>query len=362
MNEQLNIDKVSVRYQKHEAVKQASFQLQKGEIACLLGPSGCGKTSLLRSIAGFEPISHGKIRLKQQLISSASMTLAPEHRKVGMVFQDFALFPHMTIEKNIGFGLSNLDKHSVQARVAELLELIDLKPYAKSFPHQLSGGQQQRVALARAMAPKPDMLLLDEPFSNLDSELREQLASDVRLLLKEHAITSVMVTHDQHEAFAIADSIAVMNNGVIQQWDSAYNLYHKPNNEFVARFIGQGSLLQSRINQQMQIENHFQVTIDVDAKWKAGDTIKILIRPDDIVYSKNSSLCFPIARKVFRGAEYLYELILPDDQRISCRVPSHVNIKVGDQLPIEIDLKHLVIFSVPVNSDLNPYLQGGFRA
>ena len=228
MSSQIELRQVSVNYQSFTAVREVSMTLEKGQIGCLLGPSGCGKTTLLRAIAGFEPVTAGEISLHGTVISSPRLNRPPEQRRVGMVFQDFALFPHLNIERNIGFGLAGLRRGDRQRRISELLSLVDLSASAKSYPHELSGGQQQRVALARALAPNPEILLLDEPFSSLDSELREQLASEVRVLLKRSEVTAILVTHDQHEAFAMADHVTLLHNGRVAQSDTPYNLYHNP--------------------------------------------------------------------------------------------------------------------------------------
>ncbi|MEP1595297.1 MAG: ABC transporter ATP-binding protein, partial [Halieaceae bacterium] len=241
MSRQLRVDGVSVAYGDFTAVREVSLELEAGDIACLLGPSGCGKTSLLRAIAGFEPITTGCISLNNSELSTPDHTLPTEQRRVGMVFQDFALFPHLSVADNVGFGLSTLGKQARRQKVAEMLTLVGLEQYATSFPHQLSGGQQQRVALARALAPNPDLLLLDEPFSSLDSELRESLAAEVRALLKASGVTAVLVTHDQHEAFAVADHITLMKDGGVVQAGTPRSLYQTPNAPFVADFIGQGS-------------------------------------------------------------------------------------------------------------------------
>ena len=243
MNKLLEVINTEVGYGGAPVVCQVSFELEPGRIGCLLGPSGCGKTTLLRAIAGFELLQGGEIRMRGQVVSHAGWSLPPEKRRVGMVFQDFALFPHLKIGENIGFGLRHLSERERRARVQTLLGLVGLPEYENAYPHQLSGGQQQRVALARAMAPRPELLLLDEPFSSMDAELREQLAREVRDIIKEEEITALLVTHDQYEAFAMADEIGVLNAGKLMQWDSGYNLYHRPGNRFVADFIGQGVIL-----------------------------------------------------------------------------------------------------------------------
>ena len=215
-NAMLTIKGLSIAYGKNVVVKDVSLQLSKGEIGCFLGPSGCGKTTLLRAIAGFEPVKQGEILINDSVVSNRESHLAPEKRSIGMVFQDFALFPHLTIADNIGFGIRHL-KRSRRAeqknRIRELLALVGLEAIKHRYPHELSGGQQQRVALARALAPKPHLLLLDEPFSSMDIELRAELAEEVRQILKQQEITSILVSHDQNEAFAMADHIGVLRDG-----------------------------------------------------------------------------------------------------------------------------------------------------
>ena len=224
----LELDRIVQHYGSHRVVNDVSFQIETGSIACLLGPSGCGKTTLLRCIAGFEPIVGGNIRMEGESISRPGRYLAPEKRQIGMVFQDYALFPHLPVSENIAFGLRKASAGQRNSRVDELLETIGLTGQGNKYPHELSGGQQQRVALARALAPRPQLILLDEPFSNLDVDLRERLSLEVRNILKHEGMTAILVTHDQHEAFAMADEIGIMYEGRIQQWDTPYNLYHRP--------------------------------------------------------------------------------------------------------------------------------------
>jgi iron(III) transport system ATP-binding protein len=214
VNTILKIDEISLSFASNDAdvsvLKRYSLTLQAGETVCILGPSGCGKSSLLRVIAGFETIDAGAIYLNDTLLSSATHTVAPEHRRVGFMFQDYALFPHLNVAQNIGFGLKKLSSQAREQQVQALLKLVDLEPYAKRFPHELSGGQQQRAALARALAPKPDILLLDEPFSNLDADTRERLIVELRTILKQTGVTTLMVTHSHSEAVALGDRIERM--------------------------------------------------------------------------------------------------------------------------------------------------------
>ncbi|OZI47888.1 ABC transporter ATP-binding protein [Bordetella genomosp. 5] len=227
-------------------VSDLSLGLPAGHIGCLLGESGCGKTTVLRSIAGFEPVRAGHIALAGRVLSSPTEQVAPERRNVGMMFQDYALFPHLTVSENVAFGLRKLERAARSERVTEMLELVGLGHVAGSYPHEISGGQQQRVALARALAPSPELLLLDEPFSNLDVDTRERLAFEVRDILKKTGHTAILVTHNQAEAFAIADRIGIMAKGEIAQWDTPYNLRHQPASDFVRDFIRREALAEQR--------------------------------------------------------------------------------------------------------------------
>ncbi len=238
MSALLNVKQISCRYDDKVIIPELSFSVKQGQIASLLGPSGCGKTTALRAIAGFEPVYSGEIELAGNILSTPNDTLVPEKRKVGMVFQDYALFPHLNVSDNIAFGIQAKDKTERAEKIAELLDMIKLKDYARNYPHQLSGGQQQRVALARALAPSPVILMLDEPFSNLDTELRRSLSLEVRDILKQNDITAILVTHDQTEAFTVADEIGVLDGGVLQQWGKPETLRQQPANNFVANFIG----------------------------------------------------------------------------------------------------------------------------
>jgi iron(III) transport system ATP-binding protein len=250
MTAKLELEHLRLAYATHTGprvvVDDLSLDLAAGHIGCLLGASGCGKTTVLRAIAGFEPVLAGRILLDGAELSSPSQNVAPERRRVGMMFQDYALFPHLNVHDNVGFGLRRLPRAERLRRVQQMLETVGLAQAGDSFPHELSGGQQQRIALARALAPAPDLLLLDEPFSNLDADARERLAFEVRDILKHTGHTALLVTHDQSEAFAIADRIGVMAEGSIAQWDTPYNLHHHPANGFVADFIRREALAERR--------------------------------------------------------------------------------------------------------------------
>ncbi len=344
MSCQLELENIQVKYGNFTAVQDVSLNLEKGQIGCLLGPSGCGKTTLLRAIAGFESITEGEIKINGQVISSTGRMTPPELRNVGMVFQDFALFPHLNIDRNVGFGLSGKNPGERSGRVAELLELVGLADYAKAYPHELSGGQQQRVALARAMAPSPDVLLLDEPFSSLDSELREQLAGEVRQILTQHNITAVLVTHDQHEAFAMADQITLLQNGRVAQAGTASDLYHNPANEFVAGFIGQGVIINVTVNDCGELSSGLGTLDAIHRSRSSEGALRLLVRPDAVKYAPDSPLSLTVTGKSFRGAQYIYELELEDGQRLGCMTPSQVDVAIGAKLPVLFELDQAVYF------------------
>jgi iron(III) transport system ATP-binding protein len=339
------LDHIEQRYGTQRVLSDISFVVQRGEIGCLLGASGCGKTTVLRCIAGFEPVAAGEIRLNGTLVSSTRLNVPTEQRRIGMVFQDYALFPHLDVAANIAFGLHHMDDARRGLRVAELLDTVGLGSAAKQFPHELSGGQQQRVALARALAPQPELLLLDEPFSNLDVELRERLSLEVREILKKQNATAILVTHDQHEAFNIADVVGIMANGKIEQWDTPYNIYHEPASRLVADFIGQGTLLPGTVvnDQLVQLElGTFQARFPSD--WPRGAMVDVLLRPDDILHDDASALQAEVLHKAFRGAEFLYTLRLPAGGQVMSLVPSHHDHAIGEKIGIRLEIDHLVAF------------------
>ena len=345
MNQHLSLNEIQVDLAGHQIVRNVSFNLKAGQIGSLLGPSGCGKTTLLRTIAGFEPPSSGSIHLRNQLISDQSAVLAPEHRNIGMVFQDLALFPHLTVKGNITFGIRHLSETAQTQRVKELLELVSLSDYIDHYPHQLSGGQQQRIALIRAMAPRPDILLLDEPFSGQDIELREHLAKEVSSILRQDNITALLVTHDQNEAFAFSDVIGVINGGRLHQWDSAYNLYHKPADRFVADFIGQGVFIRATVLDSDSLETELGIVKgEITDSFPPGTEVDLLVRPDDILHDDHSTKQAVVEEKSFRGADHLYRLALANGLSVLCLAPSHHNHDIGERIGITLDLDHLVIF------------------
>ena len=346
----LSLSGVRHAYGARATVDGLDLALSTGSICCLLGPSGCGKTTVLRCIGGFEPLAGGDIRIAGEVVSGPGRHLPPEQRRIGMVFQDYALFPHLSIERNVAFGTHGSAED--QARVDRLLDMVGLKSHAQRYPHELSGGQQQRVALARALAPQPRLLLMDEPFSNLDVDLREQLATEVREILKATHTTAVFVTHDQNEAFAMADEIAVMSDGRIQQIDTAYNLYHSPVSRFVADFIGQGVFVRGTVMAERQLLIEIgAVSALEDIRYASdgkpcptGSQIDVLLRPDDVVHDDTSSAQGIVRHKAFRGAQILYTLELASGTRVLSMVPSHHNHRLGEAIGIRLDLDHLIAF------------------
>ena len=341
----LEIESIAKAFDEKPVLKDISFSLEKGSIGCLLGPSGCGKTTALRIIAGFECPDRGEIQINRQTVAKSGYFLPPEKRKIGMVFQDYALFPHLSVFDNIGFGLRKLSNGDKKNRIDEMLELVGLTEAYNQFPHELSGGQQQRVALARALAPQPELLLMDEPFSNLDVSLRERLSMEVRDILKASNMSALIVTHNQQEAFAMADVIGVLNNGRLQQWDTAYNLYHRPANRVVADFVGEGVLLRGKVTGRDQVDTGLGIlTGPFSYPCRNGCPAHVLIRPEDIVHDHNSRFKARIIKKTFRGANILYTLELPSTEKVMALVPSHHNHTLGQEIGILPKVDEIILF------------------
>lgn len=342
----LELENVVRRFGERAAVNGLSIGLAKGSIGCLLGPSGCGKTTALRCIAGFEPVDAGVIRAHGRALASPDMHSPPETRQVGMVFQDYALFPHLTVFDNIAFGLHRLDRAKRKRRAEDVLETVGLAEHRSHYPHELSGGQQQRVALARALAPEPAIVLLDEPFSSLDVELRERLSVEVRTVLKTLDTTALLVTHDQQEAFAVADVVGVMKDGRLEQWDSPYQLYHRPATRFVADFIGQGVFIPGEVVGAGAVRTDLGVVrANGNGKWQTGGRVDLLLRPDDVIHDDASPLRAEVCLRVFRGAEFLYTLRLESGMQLLSLVPSHHDHAVGERIGIRIEPDHVVAFA-----------------
>jgi iron(III) transport system ATP-binding protein len=345
---QLELTDVHVRYGDMVAVEGVSLTLEHGEIGSLVGPSGGGKTTLLRAIAGFEPLTAGAISLAGRTASTPGHTLPTHRRAVGMLFQDLALFPHRTVAGNIGFGLRGWSTAASDERIRALLALTGLEGLAERYPHELSGGQQQRVALARAIAPRPTILLLDEPFSSQDIERRAQLAQEIRNILRREHVTGLLVTHDQHEAFAIADRMGVLSHGHLHQWAKPYELYHEPADLFVADFIGHGSLLPGAIADP-PVPNAVDTALGrihgaaLDGL-EPGDLVYVLVRPDDLLHDEASDRRGTVTHRTFRGADFLYTLELDSGDEVLCLSPSHHDYPIGTRIGIRLEIRHVVVF------------------
>jgi iron(III) transport system ATP-binding protein len=351
MDTVLELRNISKSFDNKSVIRNLSLSLPQGSIACLLGVSGCGKTTALRTIVGFEAPDTGQILLNNRLVANPASGVPPEKRRIGMVFQDYALFPHLTVKKNVMFGLRRTADAEKTRRVSELLEVVGMSAFEDSFPHELSGGQQQRIALARALAPQPEILLLDEPFSNLDVALRERLSMEVRDILKQSDISAILVTHNQHEAFAMADVIGVMHDGRLEQWDSAYNLYHRPASLFVANFIGEGVLLPGNVIEDMEVKTGLgTLRGPFTYPCRNGCPAQVLIRPEDVVHDHNSKYKAKVLSKNFRGPNILYTLLLPSKDTILSLVPSHHNHKIGEEIGIVAQVEEIILFEEQNNS------------
>lgn len=342
----LTVSNIRCRYDTIDVISELGFSLEPGTIACLLGPSGCGKTTALRAIAGFEPLLSGSITLEGHELSSPGNTVAPELRNVGMVFQDYALFPHLDVRSNIGFALSHLPAAERRSRVDELLALVKLQSHASMWPHQLSGGQQQRVALARALAPSPRLLLLDEPFSNLDTELRRALSLEVRSILKARNISAILVTHDRTEAFNMADEIGVMEAGRLSQWGTPEALYHHPANAYVANFICDGRFLDVETSSGATVSSPFGELRP--SRLPAGTSrCRLLIRPWELIACDSpepGSAPATVIQSQFMGALSLTTLALADGTRLDSSDEGLTGSHAGDSVYLRLQQPQLLAF------------------
>ena len=342
----LQLNQVECRYGDQVIVKDINFSLNQGDSACLLGASGCGKTTLLRAIAGLEPIFDGSIQIHGQECSNAHYLMPPEKRGLGLVFQDHALFPHLTIFDNVAFGLRGMKRDQRTARVHECLEMVGLADMGQRYPHQLSGGQQQRIALARTIAPKPKLVLLDEPFSSLDTHLRRSLARELKEVLASQNIAHLLVTHDQQEAFAMSDYIGVMHEGKLLQWDSPYNLYHKPQDAQIAAFIGEGYFIAGKICDKTDTVSTVlgDFSIANGTHFTAEQDVLVLMRPDDLKPNQDSKHRAKVSHKVFKGAIIEYELELPNNERLKAVFPSHHDYALSQDIGFDLDIQHLIVY------------------
>jgi iron(III) transport system ATP-binding protein len=336
------LNDVSKTFGSITAVSGLTLEVKKGEFFSLLGPSGCGKTTILRLIAGLERPDKGIIQIGAQIVAGAEW-IAPEKRKIGLVFQDYALFPHMTIFRNIAFGLTGCAKNELKQKVVELLKMVGLADAAQRYPHELSGGQQQRVALARALAPSPKVMLFDEPFSNLDADLRIELRTETKRILKESATTAIFVMHDQEEAFSLSERVGVLNHGRLEQIGTPQEIYHRPMTRFVANFVGRADFIGARIEGDSVIS-------DIGI-FKCGDALRcnsidvdLMIRPDDVDFAIDPNGNASIIEAEFLGAEIIYKVLLSGGKPIHSIRPSTKIFNVGSRVSITVDPAHIVIF------------------
>ena len=344
----LEVKQLDFAYGRNQILFEFDFSLEESQIGCLLGPSGCGKTTVLRAIAGFESPTKGEIVLNGNKLNGSKIFVEPEKRQIGMVFQDIALFPHLSVESNIQFGIRTLTQTQRDKRSNELLDLVGMSQFKKTYPHELSGGQQQRIALARAIAPKPSLLLMDEPLSSLDEELREQLAREIRLILQQEKISAILVTHDQNEAFAVGDHICVMHQGRVQQNDSAYNLYHRPLNRFVAEFIGEGALLPGVVADEDTITTDLgEIKGNLPESCKHQDNVDVLIRPENVILGDDKENRAVITERYFRGSGYLYSLKTSGGVELLSLIPGSEALQIDQSISVRVQIERPVVFSRP---------------
>jgi iron(III) transport system ATP-binding protein len=340
----LRLDRVTKRFGRGDApaVDRLSLTVAPGEILALLGPSGCGKTTTLRLIAGFESPDAGTVEIRGQRMAGEGSAVPPEARGVGIVFQDYALFPHLTVGDNVAFGLGRFERGARGRRTAEVLDLVGLTALRERYPHELSGGQQQRVALARALAPAPALILFDEPFSNLDADLRAVMREEIQKILRLTGTTAVFVTHDQQEAFTLADRVGVLHAGHLEQVHVPYEIYHHPATRFVAEFVGEADFLRCMVKEE-GIVSEIGTFANTDGH-PVGLPVDIMIRPDDIDFIPHPDGDVVVVGRHFHGPENLYRLRLASGARVHSVQPSTTIYPVGTRVRLVASVIHVVAF------------------
>ncbi len=332
----LVLENLSTQYNGTAVIEGLNLTVAKDEIVCLLGASGCGKTTTLKAIAGLIEAQQGKVYIDGALVSDEQAFVAPEHRNIGMMFQDYALFPHLTVADNIAFGLTKMSKPQKQQRVAEMLELVHLVGCAKRYPHQLSGGQQQRVAIARALAYRPSLLLLDEPFSNIDTQVRLELIADIRRIIKTQQVSAVFVTHSKEEAFAFADTLAVMNAGKIAQQGPPEQLFDAPSSKVVAEFLGQGIYLDAEALTATEYSTCFGNVQSISALNHCSDKGQLYIRPHQLeLTADDEHNKVTIISRRFVGSHTVYKVNVAE-QEIEVAAQLGDSFTVNEQATIKI--------------------------
>ena len=347
----LEIENVTFAASKKNKVNNVSFNIEnEGDIVCLLGPSGIGKTTILRSIAGLTKIQSGKIKLKNKVISSNEIHIEPEDRNISLLFQDNCLFPHYNVIKNIEFGAERSKKKKQIISIKDMIKFLNLENIQKKFPHQISAGEAQRAALARSLVSNPDLLLLDEPLSNVDQSFKEEIQVKLKKLLKDSKITTIIVTHDSYEAFYLGNKCGIILNGQLKQFDDPYNVYHFPNSIEVVNFLNRGILIPAKVTGENTLENKDLGMIKGNfiKRYPKGSDVQLLLQPEDLEHDDKSNLKLEVVDRKFRGTNFIYTLKTPSNKLIPVFVHSHhihqheIEEKFGIKRPINID--HIVCF------------------
>lgn len=342
------------------AVQDISLTLRAGEILTLVGPSGGGKTTLLRLVAGFEAPDGGSVTLEGRQVAGGGSWMPPEARRLGMVFQDYALFSHMTVVQNVAFGLRGLPRRARDRRSRQMLDMVRLSHLAERYPYELSGGEQQRVALARSLAPRPLALLLDEPFSNLDPQLRLQLRAEVKNILRTSGVTALYVTHDQEEALYMGDRVALMNGGSLEQVDTPEEIFHHPGTRFVARFLGVADFIPARATEEGLITEIGVLHSSVDLS--IGTEVDVMVRPDDVSIRPSDRGHGQIVSRIFRGMHYLYSLSLPSGSVVHSLQHHSAYYHQADSVDIYLEPNQTLTCFVNGDSAANPKMAQSFSA